>query len=88
MEEIRESILTEMVCPLKDNAKNLVFGKGSPEAEIMFIGEAPGEKEDEQGTPFVGAAGLDLIRLHVFNGIRTFGLTAQDKGTSRETPCQ
>ncbi len=42
---------------------NLVFGKGNENAEIMFIGEAPGEQEDRQGEPFVGAAGKQLDKL-------------------------
>ncbi len=49
--------------PLKEGAINLVFGKGSSDAEIMFVGEAPGAKEDEQGLPFVGAAGKNLDKL-------------------------
>lgn len=49
--------------PLKNSAKNLVFGKGNPDAEIMFIGEAAGRNEDEQGLPFVGAAGKNLDKL-------------------------
>ena len=49
--------------PLKEFAKNLVFGKGNPEAEIMFVGEAAGKNEDEQGMPFVGAAGKNLDKL-------------------------
>jgi DNA polymerase len=49
--------------PLKENATNLVFGKGSPSAEIMFIGESPGHNEDIQGLPFVGAAGKNLDKL-------------------------
>lgn len=49
--------------PLKEGAKNLVFGKGSAESEIVFIGEAPGRNEDEQGYPFVGAAGKNLDKL-------------------------
>ena len=60
---IREKILSEMQCPLKDAATNLVFGKGNPRAKIMFIGEAPGANEDLQGVPFVGAAGKELDRL-------------------------
>lgn len=57
--------------PLKDTATNLVFGKGNPEAKIMFIGEAPGKNEDLEGLPFVGAAGklldelLHSINLHL-----------------------
>ncbi len=49
--------------PLKNTSINLVFGKGSPDAEIIFVGEAPGKNEDEQGFPFVGAAGKNLDGL-------------------------
>lgn len=63
LEEVKQRILKDMVCPLKDSAHNLVFGKGNPDAEIMFIGEAPGEQEDLQGIPFVGAAGRELDKL-------------------------
>ncbi len=44
-------------CSLGDTRTNLVFGRGAVDADIMFIGEAPGEKEDLSGEPFVGAAG-------------------------------
>lgn len=50
-------------CKLGKGRKNLVFGEGSPEAEIMFIGEAPGREEDLQGRPFVGDAGKLLTSL-------------------------
>ncbi len=43
--------------------KNIVVGKGSLNADIMFVGEAPGRNEDEQGLPFVGAAGKNLDNL-------------------------
>jgi len=49
--------------PLKQGARNLVFGKGNGNAEVMFVGEAPGRKEDEQGEPFVGKAGKNLDDL-------------------------
>ena len=49
--------------PLKVGATNLVFGKGNPNAEIMFVGEAAGKNEDLQGLPFVGAAGKNLDKL-------------------------
>ena len=45
------------------NCKNIVVGKGNLNAEIMFVGEAPGRNEDEQGAPFVGAAGKNLDKL-------------------------
>ena len=60
---IERDILNNFVCPLKDSAKNLVFGKGNPDADILFIGEAPGAKEDELGVPFVGSAGRELDKL-------------------------
>jgi uracil-DNA glycosylase family 4 len=43
--------------------KNIVFGKGNEHAGILFVGEAPGKNEDEQGLPFVGAAGKNLDKL-------------------------
>jgi DNA polymerase len=45
------------------NCKNIVIGKGNLNADILFVGEAPGAKEDEQGLPFVGAAGKNLDNL-------------------------
>jgi DNA polymerase len=45
------------------NCKNIVVGKGNPNADILFVGEAPGRNEDEQGLPFVGAAGKNLDKL-------------------------
>ena len=48
---------------LKAGATQLVFGVGNPDADIVFIGEAPGQKEDEQGEPFVGAAGKFLNEM-------------------------
>ena len=45
------------------NCKNIVVGKGNLNAPIMFIGESPGRNEDEQGLPFVGAAGKNLYKL-------------------------
>lgn len=45
------------------NCKNIVVGKGNVSAKILFVGEAPGRNEDEQGFPFVGAAGKNLDKL-------------------------
>ena len=56
LEEIKQKILNTDL-PLKETATNLVFGKGNPDAQILFIGEAPGKWEDQQGIPFVGKAG-------------------------------
>ncbi|MBI4432040.1 MAG: uracil-DNA glycosylase, partial [Candidatus Omnitrophica bacterium] len=51
------------LCALSGTRTRLVFGAGSPEAELMFIGEAPGYDEDQQGLPFVGAAGQLLTKM-------------------------
>jgi len=50
-------------CELKKTASRAVFGDGSAESEIVFIGEAPGKKEDEGGKPFIGAAGKFLDEM-------------------------
>jgi len=63
LESIKKKIIDELVCPLKDEATNLVFGKGNPDADILFIGEAPGKDEDLKGIPFVGRAGKELDQL-------------------------
>jgi uracil-DNA glycosylase len=63
LEEVSKEILADETLLLKKEATNLVFGKGNPEAEIMFIAEAPGKQEDQQGIPFVGRAGKLLDEL-------------------------
>ena len=50
-------------CPLVKSRKSFVFGSGNPQAEVMFVGEAPGADEDEQGLPFVGRAGQLLTKI-------------------------
>ena len=56
-------------CSLGKTRTNLVFGVGNQQAELMFVGEAPGQQEDEQGIPFVGAAGKLLDRYLFAVGI-------------------
>lgn len=61
---LEAEILSANVCSdLASQATQLVMGSGNPEADIVFIGEAPGKKEDEQGVPFVGAAGKFLDEM-------------------------
>ena len=50
-------------CPLKESRTKLVFGAGNADADVMFVGEAPGQQEDLQGLPFVGRAGQLLNEL-------------------------
>jgi DNA polymerase len=64
LDELKERIEQANVTPeLKEQATQLVFGDGNAEADIVFIGEAPGKNEDEQGKPFVGAAGKFLNEM-------------------------
>ena len=63
LQALRDEIGDCQRCKLLKGRKNIVFGEGSVDAEIMFIGEGPGEDEDIQGRPFVGKAGQLLTKL-------------------------
>ena len=63
LEELNKKWTKECQCELKNTATQAVPGDGSPEAEIVFIGEAPGRNEDKEGRPFVGAAGKFLAEM-------------------------
>lgn len=64
IDELKQKIIANAVCPdLAASATQLVMGDGNPDADIVFIGEAPGKNEDEQGLPFVGAAGKFLNEM-------------------------
>ena len=57
LKALREAAATCTRCDLYENATQTVFGEGSPDAEIVFVGEQPGDQEDLAGKPFVGPAG-------------------------------
>ena len=69
LENLRKECLDCTKCPLREGARQVVFGVGNEKARIMFVGEGPGEQEDIQGEPFVGKSGqlldkyLELIDL-------------------------
>ena len=63
MQELNQSISECTKCLLAATRTNAVFGVGSLDAKVMFIGEAPGANEDKQGIPFCGAAGKVLDEL-------------------------
>lgn len=63
LSELRMEIGNCTRCKLHLERKNIVYGYGNPQAELMFIGEAPGFDEDIQGLPFVGRAGQLLTRI-------------------------
>ena len=74
-EELKESCQGCQRCKLSRTRTNVVFGVGNPQADIIFVGEGPGQQEDLQGVPFVGPAGkllddmlsiIDLNRENVY----------------------
>jgi uracil-DNA glycosylase len=73
LERIRQDIGDCTRCKLHKARTNIVFGVGSPKAELVFVGEGPGHDEDVQGEPFVGRAGKLLTQM-----IEAMGLRRQD----------
>src|SRR5664280_983520 len=65
LKKVCQEMANCQLCSLAQTRKNLVFGVGNPEAQIVFVGEAPGADEDEQGLPFVGRAGQLLTDIIV-----------------------
>lgn len=64
LQHLKDMILENDICPdLRAQATQLVLGDGNVDADIVFIGEAPGKNEDIQGVPFVGAAGKFLNEM-------------------------
>jgi DNA polymerase len=81
--QYREETLGCTRCPLAATRTQVVFGSGDPEADLMFVGEAPGFHEDANGVPFVGQAGKLLERL--LNGI---GLSRSDVYIANVLKCR
>ena len=82
-EQLRQQCMSCRACGLADTRTNVVFGVGSPTAEVLLVGEAPGASEDQQGEPFVGAAGEDL------NGILSLaGLKREDVYIANVLKCR
>lgn len=73
LEQFNGAIEKCMNCPLGESRTNFVFGAGNPNADIMFVGEAPGEKEDLEGLPFVGRSGKLLTDI-----LKAIDLTRED----------
>jgi len=63
LEEVRRVLGDCRRCRLAEGRTHIVFGDGSPDADLMFIGEGPGETEDQRGLPFVGRAGELLTQM-------------------------
>ncbi len=73
LQKLHEKNHSVCCCELKYTVTQPVFGKGNPESEIIFIGEAPGKKEDKEGEPFIGAAGKFLSEM-----LDTIGMKRED----------
>ena len=80
-EKLRKDCMNCRNCSLSGQRKNVVFGDGAHDAEILLIGEGPGQREDEQGIPFVGPAGqllddmlemigLDRTKVYIANIVK------------------
>jgi uracil-DNA glycosylase len=80
---LREDIGDCTRCVLHRGRKNIVFGVGDPEAELMFVGEGPGADEDIQGEPFVGRAGQLLNKM-----IEAMGLRREDVYIANVVKCR
>lgn len=76
---LREAVAGCQACALCESRKNTVFGVGHPSAEWMIVGEAPGEQEDQQGEPFVGAAGQLLDAM-----LQAIGLTRAEADAAHQ----
>ena len=70
-------------CPLAEGRTTVVFGSGDPDADLMFVGEAPGFHEDKQGKPFVGQAGKMLDKL-----LAEIGLTRREVFIANVLKCR
>jgi len=90
LDEVRAEAAGCRACPLWKTGTQTVFGEGSDSAEVMFVGEQPGDQEDKQGRPFVGpagrlldealeAAGIDRGSTYVTNAVKHFKWEARGK---------
>lgn len=95
--EVKEAVDACRRCPLYEMATQAVFGEGPQEAEIMFVGEQPGDQEDLAGKPFVGPAGkvfdaamaeagLDRERSYVTNAVKHFKFVPRGKKRLHQRP--
>jgi uracil-DNA glycosylase family 4 len=81
--EVARASLGCTLCKLASGRRQVVFGVGRADADIMFVGEGPGEQEDRQGEPFVGRAGQLLTQL-----IEGIGLTRNDVYIANVVKCR
>lgn len=73
LSELQAEVELCQACALHEKRNTVVFGRGNPQADLVFVGEAPGYEEDKQGAPFVGEAGRLLDRI-----LFAMGLSVED----------
>ena len=97
IEALQEEADDCRACPLWKDATQIVFGEGPPNAQIMLVGEQPGDKEDLAGKPFVGPAGqmlnraldeagIDRSKVYVTNAVKHFKFVPRGKIRLHQTP--
>ena len=97
LKKLRETAAGCKACPLWKSGTQTVFGDGSPKAEVMFVGEQPGDQEDKAGKPFVGPAGklfdqaledagIDRTQVYVTNVVKHFKWRARGKRRIHQKP--
>ncbi len=97
IENLRREAASCRACPLWKDATQTVFGEGPADAEIMFVGEQPGDREDSEGRPFVGPAGrlldkalaeagVDRRRVYVTNAVKHFKFEPRGKRRLHKRP--
>lgn len=98
-DKLRQECLNCRACTLAETRQNAVFGVGREDAEVMFIGEAPGANEDIQGEPFVGRGGkllddmlamigLDRSRIYITNSIKCRPPENRDPMNTEKDACK
>jgi len=97
LSKLREAAAGCTACPLHETGTQTVFGEGSAQAEVVFVGEQPGDQEDLQGKPFVGPAGklldkaledagIDREKVYITNVVKHFKWQARGKRRIHQKP--
>jgi uracil-DNA glycosylase len=97
LEKLREAAAGCKACPLWETATQTVFGEGAADADLVFVGEQPGDREDIEGRPFVGPAGklfdealveagIDRSQVYVTNVVKHFKWKPQGKRRIHQKP--
>jgi uracil-DNA glycosylase family protein len=97
LRKLKEAAAGCTACPLHETGTQTVFGEGSTKARVVFVGEQPGDQEDQQGKPFVGPAGklldkaledagIDRSAVYVTNVVKHFKWQARGKRRIHQKP--